>query len=232
MSTGVYLVFPLYKSLFRASSLSFDELLLILQSKRIIDEKTIHHIMKKRSFRLFVLFVLAMVSMGNAEAQNNGMISLSDILQGKYSQKRVRGMMPMADGNYYAVIEGDKVVRYSFATTQAAGIIFDLDKATGEKPKSFSDYVASPDGNHLLIETNHKAIYRRSYTSDFYLYDVKTKEMRPLSLGGSQECVRFSPDGKSLIMSFSDRGNSEIYQYNLKTQEKIKLTKQKVRIRL
>lgn len=170
--------------------------------------------------KLIALLVISMLTVDSVQGQNDGLLSLNDMMNGKYSQKRVKGMMPMADGNYYAVIEDNRVVRYSFATTKAAGIIFDLGEAKGEKPKSFSDYVASPDGNHLLIETNHKAIYRRSYTSDFYIYDVNSKQIQPLSTGGSQECVRFSPDGK--LVGFVRGGN--IFIVNVATMTETQIT--------
>lgn len=54
------------------------------------------------------------------------------------------------------------------------------------------------DGQHLLIETNYRAIYRRSYTADFYVYDIQSKELRKLSKNGAQQIPTFSPDGKKI----------------------------------
>ena len=162
--------------------------------------------------RIICAILLAVAAVCPTHAQSDGMITLNDIIRGKYSPKRVNGIMPMADPDHYAVIEGNKVVCYSFATTKSTGILFDLDEATGNKPKSFSGYTIAPDSRHILIETNHNAIYRRSFTADYYLYDVATKEIRPLSDGGSQECAKFSPDGTKV--GFVRGGNIFIVDIN------------------
>lgn len=174
----------------------------------------------KFNIRLLIFSVVVAVSaFGRVCAQTDGMISLDDIISGKYSYRRVRGIMPMADADSYAVIEGKKVVRYSFATTKRTGIIFDLDEAKGDKPKTFSDYKVSPDASHILIETNRHSIYRRSFTADYYLYDVATKEMRPLSDEGNQECAKFSPDSKKV--GFVRDGNLYIVNIDDMTETEV-----------
>lgn len=127
-------------------------------------------------------------------------LSLKDVTGWKYVAKRISGVRPIKGTSEYAQISADrkKVVRYSFVTGQETGVLFDLDDTKGEQIKSFDGYQMADDGQHLLIETNYRAIYRRSYTADFYVYDIQSKELRKLSKNGAQQIPTFSPDGKKI----------------------------------
>ena len=61
--------------------------------------------------------------------------------------------------------------------------------------KSFDDYIMSPDEKLILIQTDTKPIYRHSFTAEYYIYNVKTTKMEPLSKNGPQQVPLFSPDG-------------------------------------
>ena len=47
-------------------------------------------------------------------------------------------------------------------------------------------------------------IYRRSFTADFYLYDVKTKQLKKLSKDGSEQIPTFSPDGRQIAYVYQN----------------------------
>lgn len=57
------------------------------------------------------------------------------------------------------------------------------------------DYVLSNDESKALFLTNINYIYRHSFTSDYYVYDIAAKHLEPLSTNGSQRLATFSPDG-------------------------------------
>ena len=107
-------------------------------------------------------------------------ISLKDITNGAFATKRISGVNPLKGTSEYAQISSDgrQVVKYSFKTGSSTGVIFDLADAKGEQLSSFDDYQISSDGSRLLLQTNTNRIYRRSFTADFYLYDVKTKQLK------------------------------------------------------
>ena len=146
--------------------------------------------MKKISVSI-LLFVATMTLMAQE-------ISLQDVIRGRYRQVGVSGMTPLEDGESFSRIEGGKIIRCSFKTGEPTGVVLDLAEAQGEKPRSIYDYIMAPDARHMLIETNRQAIYRRSATSDYYLYNADTKQIQPLSKNGSQECPLFSPDSKKV----------------------------------
>lgn len=125
-------------------------------------------------------------------------LSLKDITNGTFSAKRISGMNPLEGTSDYTQISSDgrQVVKFSFKTGKPTGVIFSLSEVKGEKIESFDDYLISDDGSRLLLQTKTKPIYRRSFTANFYLYDVKTKVLSRLSKAGAEQTPTFSPDGK------------------------------------
>ncbi len=134
-------------------------------------------------------------------------LSLRDITDGKYSPRGVYGINPLKDGDQYAMIEdGKRIVAYSFRTGQQVAVLFDADNTKGQAKVSRIDgYVMSPDEKNILIRTQTKSIYRRSYTAVYYIYNVRNRSLVPLSDGGPQECPVFSPDGNQI--AFVREGN-------------------------
>lgn len=144
-----------------------------------------------------IFFILvALVTLGtNAQS-----ISLEDVMYYSYSERGIYGIRPYADGESFTQIsqDGSKIERYSYSTGALIETLFDTKTARGEKIMSFGNYIISPNGKTILIETQRKAIYRRSYTAEYYLYDVQNKLLAKLSKGGPQECPKYSPDGNMI----------------------------------
>lgn len=134
-------------------------------------------------------------------------LSLRDITDGKYYTKSVYGINPLNDGEQYAmIVDGKRIVTYSFRTGQQVAVLFDADNTKGKVHVSRIDgYIMSPDEKNILIRTETKSIYRRSYIAVYYLYNVRNRTLVPLSDGGPQECPVFSPDGNQV--AFVREGN-------------------------
>ena len=56
----------------------------------------------------------------------------------------------------------------------------------------------SPDESRILIQTNTRPIYRRSFTAEYYIYSVRNNTLEPLSKNGPQQVPLFSPDGNNI----------------------------------
>ena len=127
-------------------------------------------------------------------------VTLQDIAKGTYRAKSISGLRPLLDGEHYAQISADhkRIVKYSFKTGKEVGTIFDVDKARDIKLKSFDNYIMSPNEQLILIQTETKQIYRRSYTAVYYIYNVKNNRMEVLSKNGPQQVPLFSPDGNQV----------------------------------
>ncbi|MCR5471364.1 MAG: DPP IV N-terminal domain-containing protein [Prevotella sp.] len=123
--------------------------------------------------------------------------NLKDITAGKFRSKTMTEVRQMADGETYAQIsdDGKRIVTYSFRTGKETGVLFDATTARGASIEQVEGYILSPDGSRMLIQTQTKPIYRRSYTATYYIYNVRNNKLEPLSDGGPQQTPMFSPDG-------------------------------------
>lgn len=145
---------------------------------------------------------------GEVAHAQEGKIKLQDVTNGVYWPKQIDGVNPMNDGESYTQLSPDhkRIVRHSFKTGKEIATVFDIETARGAKKLPFIDgYIMSPDEHRILIQTETKGIYRRSYTAVYYIYDVRNNTLEPLSEGGPQQVPLFSPDGN--VIAFA-RGNN------------------------
>lgn len=124
-------------------------------------------------------------------------LDLKAIAGGDFAGESLTRVKPLADGETYAQIskDGKQIVKYSFKTGKQVGVLFDANAVRGAKIGSIDGYVMSPDGRRMLIQTQTKRIYRRSFTAVYYLYTIGNSSVVPLSDGGPQQTPVFSPDG-------------------------------------
>ena len=124
-------------------------------------------------------------------------LSLKDITKGVYRAEGMRVVVPGSDGESYTQLSSDyeRVVRYSFKTGKELETLFDVKTAKGAQLSDIDGYIMSPDGKRMLIQTSTKAIYRHSFTAEYYLYHIQSHKLVPLSKNGAQQVPQFSPDG-------------------------------------
>ena len=147
--------------------------------------------------RFFVLLFSMLTLLTGASAQK---VTLKDVADGTYRAQNIYGLKPMLDGEHYTQISSDKkrIVKYSFKTGREVGTIFDVTTARNVELKSFDGYIMSPDESLILIQTETKPIYRRSFTAVYYIYNVKNRTLEPLSDNGPQQVPLFSPDSHQI----------------------------------
>ena len=149
--------------------------------------------MKKLS--ILCMMLCLSVFFGNAQV-----VTLQEVANGAYRTEGISGIKPMLDGEHYTQISRDrkKIVKYSFKTGKDVATVFDVSTARDCTIKSFDDYIMSPDESRILIQTETKPIYRRSFTAVYYIFNVRNNTMEALSEGGPQQVPLFSPDGNQI----------------------------------
>lgn len=154
-----------------------------------------------------LLFIFTALFMLTAHVSAGGKITISDITSGKFAAKTVNGINPIEGTDTYARIsdDGKRVDCYSFKTGKLLRNLFDVSNTMGKKIDSFDGYILSPDGTRMLIQTKTKSIYRRSFTAVYYLYNIASRKLEPLSDGGPQQVPVWSKDG--LQVAFVREGN-------------------------
>ena len=113
-----------------------------------------------------IIGVMMFAAIGQLTAA--GKLDLKEITKGAFREKTIAAVTPMANGETYAQIsaDGKQIVQYSFKTGKQVAVLFDADKARGPKIDKVDGYVMSPTGNRMLIQTQTKSIYRRSFTAE------------------------------------------------------------------
>lgn len=144
--------------------------------------------------------VAACVFLITNQLQAGEKLSLRDITRREFRQEVMTEVRAMADGETYAQIsdDGKRIETYSFKTGKKVGVLFDASTARGAQIGRVQGYIVSPDGRRLLIQTNTKPIYRRSFTATYYIYMIQNNKLEPLSDGGPQQTPLFSPDGNQI----------------------------------
>ena len=124
-------------------------------------------------------------------------LSLQELCNGEYAPKYINGVNALNDGETYSRLSDDhrQIITYSFKDGRQKDVLFDVATARNVKLESIDGYIMSPDEKKMLIQTETRPIYRRSFTAVYYLYDIANRTLAPLSDNGPQQSPKFSPDG-------------------------------------
>lgn len=150
----------------------------------------------KQFNRLFLAIVFMMLMSFDLCAAKD--LSLEDVTS-SLRAKRMSAVTPLVDGESYAVLQDNKkIVKYSFKTGKQTALLFDVNATIGEKVDGIDDFIMSPDGTKMLIQTSTEHIYRHSFKAVFYIYNIADRKLERLSDGGPQQSPIWSPDGKNV----------------------------------
>lgn len=146
------------------------------------------------------LIIASFLMMAGLVAEAQSGLNIKDITSGKYAAETLGEVTMLAGGGTYAVLdnEGKKVVEYSLKTGSQTRILFDVCQTLRGKVDKISGYEMSPDGTRMLVWNKVKRIYRRSFTADYYIYNIQSRVLEPLSDFGPQQSPVWSPDSRNI----------------------------------
>ncbi|HEX8040215.1 MAG TPA: S9 family peptidase [Chryseosolibacter sp.] len=140
-------------------------------------------------FRL--VFFLSLFGCAVLQAQTP--ISVDDFTtRNTFYERDVSGIDWMNDGKFYTTLTDNKVVKNDITTGRPVETLVDGSRLP--TPLEIDDYSFSADEKKILLQTNRKSIYRRSFVAEYYVYDLDVKRVKALA-GGRQSYATFSPDG-------------------------------------
>jgi len=144
---------------------------------------------------LIVLFLILSSSGFSQESKKD--ISFDDIFKNHtFYSKGVHSLKSMNDGLHYTTLEnGSLIIKYEYASGKKVDTIIDLAKIEECPIKNIQGYEFNNAETMALVYTNRERIYRHSFTADYYLIDIKRKEITAISDSGKQMVASFSPDG-------------------------------------
>ena len=146
----------------------------------------------------------------------------------EFTQKSIEGFNSMNDGEHFSkisVIDGkNAITKHTFLNYKGQGevILKFEDLKDDGKELIIDSYEFNSDETKLLLKTETRYVYRRSFTAVYYLYDLTTKLLQPLdSKHSPQTLAEYSPDGSKV--SFIHGNN--LYVKDLTTNKVKQLTK-------
>jgi dipeptidyl-peptidase-4 len=154
-----------------------------------------------------LLFILCFISTSIVFAQKE--ITVSDIYEkGTFRQESVYNVNWMNDGKFYSALDDNKVQKIDVENGKVQETLVDGDKL--EPELKIRSYSFSKDEKKLLLATDVNYIYRRSFTAQYYVYNLENKSLKPLS-ENPQMFATFSPDAKKVAYVFENN----IYIFDL-----------------
>ncbi|WP_035842250.1 S9 family peptidase [Crocinitomix catalasitica] len=136
----------------------------------------------------------------------------------EFSAEYVRGIQSMQNGKYFTVIEDNSICKYSYENFGEKKEV--LVSNNDLKGKSIEEYSFNADESKLLVATDVEPIYRRSFKANFFIFDLKTKELIELYDKGKQMLADFSPDGSKIAFVYQNN----LYYKDLKNYQVTQIT--------
>ena len=152
--------------------------------------------------KIMVFILLACFSITGYSQKEDQEITLKDVFKKRtFSSKGVYGMQPLKDGLHFSQVKHDSLNVYDYRTGDYVRTIVtspDLIPKGDTTPVPISSYTLSKDESRIMFSSDRESIYRHSSKSHYYIYDIATKILVPLSDGEKQQLATFSPDGNKV----------------------------------
>ncbi len=163
--------------------------------------------------KLIILFIWSFLTFEMSFGQK---MTFLDIFNYELREKRIYGLIWMKDSRFYSEITQNGIAQNETESGKEVALIFDALKNNID----MADYSFSKDEQKILIQSETKRIYRRSFTAKYVIYDRKTDKLQPLAGGESVGYATFSPDGNAVAYT----KNNDLYVFLLSENKEIRIT--------
>lgn len=123
------------------------------------------------------------------------------------------------DGKSYAQLSDDRrtIDIYDIASGKKSETVFDVANTRESSLDAIEGYILSPDLSKIIVWNSAKAVYRRSFTAAYYVYDRHSRILSPLSKDFARtQCPVFS--GDSRMIAFVHDNNIYLRKLDYNTQ--------------
>ncbi|MBP8065849.1 MAG: DPP IV N-terminal domain-containing protein, partial [Flavobacterium sp.] len=166
------------------------------------------------------LFLLVLTSV-SALAQQK--LTLEEIWGGAFRTQGMTALEALKNTNQYTVLNFDRATKssqidlYDFATLEKVATL--IDSKNHKELEGIDSYTFSKDEKKILIANHSDAIFRHSFTADYFIYDVTAKSLVKLADYKVQEPT-FSPDGTKIAYAYQNN----LYVYDLGSKKHTQIT--------
>ncbi len=125
----------------------------------------------------------------------------------------------MPDGKTYLKLSDDhrSIVRCDIESGEHVDVLVDLNNTRETTLPDIEGFAICADVSQVLVWRDSKPVYRRSFKASYYVYEVHSRLLRPLSKNFShQEAPVFSPNGR--MVAFVADNNIYIKKLDYQTE--------------
>jgi len=144
---------------------------------------------------LLLLFFISAFTYGQSAFKE---LTLKDVWQNReLFPKRPDALQSLNDGEHYVIMKNDSLISYDYLTGTAGRIFFtenDFIRKDKKDTLNMDKFDFDAAETKILFSTATEKIYRRSSMANYFIMDLDSKKISPLSDGGKQRLADFSPD--------------------------------------
>src|SRR5690554_1459491 len=171
---------------------------------------------------IFMLVGLVITTVCSVQAHQK--IEVADIWNGTFRTNQLNALNTLHTKNQYSVLDYNRqsntftIDAYDFTTLEKVGTLFSTNNHS--EIQQISNYHLNKTDDKILIATNYEPIYRRSFTSVYYLYDIASKILTKISDNPIQEPL-LNKDGSKIAYVFENN----LYIFEVATKKTTQITK-------
>ncbi|MDO6430484.1 S9 family peptidase [Flavitalea sp. BT771] len=140
----------------------------------------------------------------------------SGVLKGKAGPESLNWIQ---GGAQYSFISGNEIHVMDPKTLQETSVYSNsgMHFPGSDKPFNYQSFQWSKDSKHLVFKTNLRRLYRRSGISDYYIYDVASRQLQPAARDARS--AELSPDGA--MVGIERGGNMYVYDFSTGKEQQL-----------
>jgi len=173
-----------------------------------------------RRKKLFFLFLFILT---NLTAQEK--ITLEQIWSGYFRTQQINELKVMKNTCEYTVLNHDRTTGvftidlYDFATLKKKSALFSSQNFPEIHNYNIEGYSFDQSEKKILIATNSESIFRRSFTADFFVYDLSSKKLQKVGNKLFAQEPTFVPNQEKIVYAFEN--NLYLFDLNSNTETQI-----------
>ena len=170
----------------------------------------------------FLLASVVLSSLSTVKAQQK--IEVEQIWNGTFRTNQLNALNTLHNKNQYSVLDYNRntnsftIDAFDFTTLEKVQTLFN--STDFPEIKMISDYSINKTDDKILIATNYNPIYRHSFTSVYYLFDIASKSLIKISENAIQEPL-LNKDGSKIAYAFENN----LYIFDVASQKTTQITK-------
>jgi len=172
--------------------------------------------------KILLLSTLIAAPITTIQAQQQ--IEVAQIWNGTFRTNQLNALNTLHTKNQYSVLDYNRNTKtftidaFDFTTLEKVQTLF----STADFPeiKEISDYSINKTDDKILIATNSNPIYRHSFTSVYYLFDIASKSLIKISENAIQEPL-LNKNGSKIAYAFENN----LYVFDVATKKTTQITK-------